>query len=123
MDLERSLALFVELDMHLWLQQHPRLLSAAGAFYVWAHVPALIGVLVTAWCLRPQLYRRLRDWLVWTPLIVLAGYVLVPTAPPRLLPGAGFPDTLTQLWGAGGATLAPTVQSPYAALPSGHIAF
>lgn len=39
------------------------------------------------------------------------------------MPGLGFQDTLTQLWGADGAALAHTVQSPYAAVPSGHVAF
>ena len=40
MDFERSLGLFVEPDLHAWLQRHDRLLEAAGAFYVWVHVPA-----------------------------------------------------------------------------------
>lgn len=37
--------------------------------------------------------------------------------------GLGFEDTLTQSWGAEGAALAHTVQSPFAAMPSGHVAF
>ena len=122
-DFERALGLFFEYDLYAWLQRHDTLLAAAGAFYVGAHVPALIGVLVATWCVRPERFPILRDWLVATQLIVVAGYLLVPTAPPRLVPGLGFGDTLTQLWGGGGASLAHTVQSPYAALPSGHVAF
>jgi hypothetical protein len=122
-DFERTLGLFFELDLYSWLQRHDTLLAAVGAFYVGAHVPALIGVLVATWCVRPWRFGVLRDWLLATQLFVVAGYLLVPTAPPRLVPGLGFGDTLTQLWGGGGASLAHTVQSPYAALPSGHVAF
>jgi hypothetical protein len=34
-------------------------------------------------------YLRVRDTIIVTNAIGLAGYVLLPTAPPRLLPGAG----------------------------------
>ncbi len=64
-----------------------------------------------------------RNWFLLTQALVVAGYVLLPTAPPRLLDGFAFRNTLTQLWGADAATLAHTVQSPYAAVPSGHVAF
>ena len=55
--------------------------------------------------------------------MLVAGYLTFPTAPPRLVPEAGFRDTLTELWGADATALAHTVQSPYAAMPSGHVAF
>lgn len=123
MDFERSLGLFVELDLHLWLQRHEWLLTLAGSFYVWAHVSVLVGLLAFNWFADPARFRRLRDWLLATQVIVVAGYLVVPTAPPRLLPEAGFRDTLTQLWGTDATALAHTVQSPYAAMPSGHVAF
>ena len=122
-DFERSVGLFFEADLHAWLQRHDALLAAAGGFYVWAHVPALVGVLVYSGFASPARFARLRDWFLATQLIVVAGYLLLPTAPPRLVPGLGFEDTLTQLWGVEGAALAHTVQSPYAAVPSGHVAF
>lgn len=123
MDVERALGLFVEYDLYAWLQQHDRLMAGAGAFYVGVHVPSVIGILVATWCVRPARFRGLRDWFLATQVIVVAGYLLLPTAPPRLVPGLGFGDTLTQLWGSEGASLAHTVQSPYAAMPSGHVAF
>ncbi len=122
-DLERSLGLFFEPALHAWLQQHAWLLAAAGVFYVWVHVPALIGIFVWAWLAHRPRFTLLRDWFLATQALVVAGYLLVPTAPPRLLGGFGFRDTLSQLWGTSGASLAHTVQSPYAAMPSGHVAF
>jgi hypothetical protein len=44
--------------------------------------------------------------------VVVAGYLLVPTAPPRMLRGGPEP-----------ASWAHSLQSQYAALPSGHVAF
>ena len=120
---ERSLGLFFEPAVHAWLQQHAWLLFAAGSFYVWVHVPALVGTLVWAWVAHRARFALLRDWFLATQAVVVAGYLLVPTAPPRFLGGYGFRDTLSQLWGADGASLAHTVQSPYAAMPSGHVAF
>ena len=49
--------------------------------------------------------------------------MLVPTAPPRLLPGAGYTDTPTGLWGEEAADSPHLLQSPFAAVPSGHVAF
>ncbi len=122
-DFERSLGLYVEHDLYLWLQRHDGLLAAAGAFYLWAHISALIGVLVATWCLRPERFARLRDGFLCTQVLVVAGYVAIPLAPPRLVPGLGYGDTLSQLVGGDGASLAHAVQSPYAAMPSGHVAF
>ena len=122
-DAERSLGLFFEPAVHAWLQQHAWLLAAAGFFYVWVHVPALVGTLVWAWIADRARFALLRDWFLATQAVVVAGYLSVPTAPPRFLGGHGFRDTLSQLWGADGAALAHTVQSPYAAMPSGHVAF
>jgi hypothetical protein len=123
MDFERSLGLFVEPGLHAWLQRHDWLLSLAGGFYVWAHVSALVGILTFTWFASTTRFRRLRDAFVCTQLVVVAGYLALPTAPPRLVPEAGFRDTFTQLWGADATALAHTVQSPYAAMPSGHVAF
>ncbi len=79
------------------MQRHGWLLAAAGVFYVWVHIPALLGVLTFSWFADAARFRLLRDWFLCTQLAVVAGYLLVPTAPPRVLARAGFCDTLTQL--------------------------
>jgi membrane-associated phospholipid phosphatase len=122
-DLERSLGLFVEPAVHAWAAGAGWLLTAAGVFYVWAHVPVAGWALIWTWYLRRDAYPTLRNAFVATQVVVIAVYVLIPTAPPRLLPGAGFTDTLTGLWGRELADSAHLLQSPYAAMPSGHVAF
>ena len=109
--------------MHGWASGHGWLLAAAGAIYVWLHLPAAVGALVWAWLERPGAFRSVRDVFVLAQTMTIAGALALPTAPPRMLGGLGFEDTLARLWGKGAEGLAHSLQSPYAALPSGHVAF
>jgi hypothetical protein len=122
-DAERSLGVFAEPAVHGWASGHGWLLGAAGAIYVWVHLPAAIGALVWAWLERPSAFRSVRDVFVLAQTMTIAGALALPTAPPRMLGGLGFEDTLARLWGRGAEGLAHSLQSPYAALPSGHVAF
>jgi len=122
-DAERALGLFFEPAVHAWVADRPALLTAAGLFYVWVHLPATIGALVWVRLERPHAFPVARDTFLATQAITVAGYVLVPVAPPRMLPGHGFTDTLAAVYGSGAEQLAHSVQSPYAAMPSGHVAF
>jgi hypothetical protein len=123
MDVERALGVYVEPAVHTWTLGHPELMAAAGAFYVLAHVPVAGWALVWTWFLRRDRFRLVRDTFLWTQILLVTVYVLVPTAPPRLVPGAGYADTLTTLWGREFAESTHVVQSPFAAVPSGHVAF
>jgi hypothetical protein len=63
--------------------------------------------------------------LVGTSLLALAGFALYPLAPPRLLPGADYVDTVVRFhtWGS---LASPSVASPsnqFAAMPSLHVAW
>jgi hypothetical protein len=117
----RAPRLFVEPGVHEWVRAHPALLTAAGLFYVWVHLPATVGALIWARLERPEAFATARNTFLATQLLTVAGYLLVPVAPPRMLPG--FTDTLAAVYGSGGERLAHSVQSPYAAMPSGHVAF
>ena len=56
-------------------------------------------------------------------VIGLVGYVLLPTAPPRMFPDLGFADTLADFGGLNhGSGLVEVVSNPYAAMPSLHAA-
>jgi hypothetical protein len=120
---ERWLGIHVEPAVHAWGRGHPGLLMAASVFYVVAHVPVAGWALTWTWFLRRDRFTLVRDTFLWTQALLVLIYVLVPTAPPRLVPGAGFTDTLTGLWGRELADSAHTLQSPFAAVPSGHVAF
>jgi hypothetical protein len=65
---------------------------------------------------RHEAFTRFRDAILLTNVLGLIGYVLWPTAPPRMFPGLGFVDQLSQI---GVVQLAA---NPYAAMPSLHAA-
>src|SRR4051794_35593922 len=116
-DGERALGIYAEPAIHAWTAARPALLKLAGLFYLWVHFPATVGALVWARLERPRAFQAARDTFLFTQALTVAGYLLFPVAPPRMLPG--FTDT-----GAGdGERLANILQSPYAAMPSGHVAF
>ena len=53
----------------------------------------------------------------------LIGYVLLPTAPPRMFPSLGFLDTLDAFGGLNhGSGIVSLAANPYAAMPSLHAA-
>lgn len=121
--LEGELGLFVEPAIHAWVAPNATLMAGLGLFYVFAHLPALGGALVWTALERPAAYPRLRAIVLTAHGLTVLGYLALPTAPPRLLGDPRFTDTLGGLWGAGGSQLAHSVQSPYAAMPSGHVVF
>jgi membrane-associated phospholipid phosphatase len=62
-----------------------------------------------------------RNWLIFANLIGLVGYILVPTAPPRMFPEWGFIDTLGKYSSLNhDSGLISFVANPYAAMPSLH---
>jgi hypothetical protein len=118
-DVQRDLGLHPEPAMAAWLSARPGLLTAALAIYVLAHLPATVGVLVWARLERPAAFPALRDTFVAMQVLLLAVAAAVPTAPPRMLEAGD--DGIAALTGSAG--LAAALQSPYAAIPSGHAAF
>ena len=120
---EQALGIHVEPAVHRWALEHRTLLTLSGVFYVVAHVAVAGWALIWTWYLRRDRFALVRDTFLWTQGLLVVVYVLVPTAPPRLLPGAGFTDTLSGQWGKELADSAHLLQSPFAAVPSGHVAF
>ena len=120
---EQALGAFVEPGIHAWGSAHPWLMTLAGAAYIALHVPVLIGALAWVYLLHPAAFPRLRTAFLAAQALTVAGWVLLPTAPPRLVGGLGFEDTLASLWGARAEAGASWLQSPLAAMPSGHVVF
>jgi membrane-associated phospholipid phosphatase len=118
---ERAIGAFVVPEAHRWLVASP-LRPIADAVYLGAHVPALVGALVVAWHLRPALYERTRNVFLGAHALTVAAYVVVPTAPPRLVPSLVLHDPLAALPGEA-AGVAHHLQHAYAAFPSGHVVF
>ena len=71
---------------------------------------------------RNESFVRFRNTILLANLIGLVGYILMPTAPPRMF-GLGFVDSLAQLSGLNhGSGLIQLAANPYAAMPSLHAA-
>jgi hypothetical protein len=118
-DGERSLGLFVEPSMHAWVAARPPLLHALEFTYVGVHLPVTLGVLVWAWMARPQAFPLARNTFVAAQTLCAISYLVAPTAPPRMVAGLGY----SAAPGPGDHGIGRLVQSPYAAMPSAHIAF
>jgi membrane-associated phospholipid phosphatase len=72
---------------------------------------------------RHEAFVRFRNTILLANVIGLVGYVLLPTAPPRMFPDLGFADTLGDFGGLNhGSGLVQLAANPYAAMPSLHAA-
>ncbi|WP_062204437.1 phosphatase PAP2 family protein [Demequina salsinemoris] len=90
--IERWLGIDVERSWNGWISGHPTLMLAVSLWYATLHWVATAAVLVFLWLRRPRVYRPLFAILVGTTMSALAFFVLIPTAPPRLIDG--FVDVL-----------------------------
>jgi hypothetical protein len=118
-DVERRLGLFFEPEVHAWFDRRPPLMWALRTTYVAAHIPVALGVV--AWTRRahPDAFPQARDTFAATQALAVVGYLLAPTAPPRMIAGLGYDDRPRP----GDHGLGRSIQSPYAAMPSAHTAF
>jgi membrane-associated phospholipid phosphatase len=124
-DLERRLHVFLEPAIQAWVNDHAHpLLDLADWAYLNAHFVLTIGALIYIYARRNVHFYVVRDMFLIAMAIALVGYAAYPTAPPRLLPGWGFTDSIRQFTGIsiergpGSALL-----NAYAAVPSMHVCF
>src|SRR5205823_11055474 len=94
---------------------------AVGANYWYAvmHFVVTIGVLVWLYRSHPLQYRSVRIVLYASTLCALVGFWLFALAPPRLLPHAGFVDTIVRFhtWGSWGSNDIDAHSNQFAAMP------
>jgi hypothetical protein len=124
--LEKFLHLAVELPANHALAAWHALGQVLSIYYDFAHGVVTLGVLALVYVLAPDGYRRARSALLVIQAMGLVVFWLVPVAPPRLLPGAGFVDVVagSGTWGAwesGASTLAEHANQ-FASFPSLHVA-
>ena len=112
-----------EKSINTWVAAHEWLAQCLDYYYATLHFVVTIGVLLWLFIKRPHVYRGARTVLFTTTLIALGGFALYPTAPPRLLPGAGYIDTVIKFhtWGSLAQPEIASHSNQYAAMPSLHI--
>jgi membrane-associated phospholipid phosphatase len=122
-DFEARLHALIELDIQ-------RVVLSAGDWIVhvlnwtyWNSQFTVVGVvLLWVYLKRNEAFLRLRNVLLLANVLALVGFVLMPTAPPRLFAGY-FVDTLATSEALNhGSSLVQLASNPYAAMPSIHAA-
>jgi PAP2 superfamily protein len=128
LDVEAVAGLDVERSLNSGLNAVPPLAVLADYIYATLHYILTPAVLLWLAVRHRADYRRGRNTLLAATAVGLVGYWLLPTAPPRLLQGGGFLDTMALFsdWGWWGqAASAPRgmegLSNQYAALPSLHV--
>ena len=122
---ERASGLYHELGLQRFALNFTLVVRVSDVFYATAHVLVTTSVLVWLFIAHPGRYRRAR-----TALLIMTGGALIvfwlfPTAPPRMMPNAGFADTLFRVGGLL-SSRTPAIEhilDLYAAMPSLHAAW
>jgi membrane-associated phospholipid phosphatase len=100
------------------------LLELAVSWTYWNSEFTVVGLaLLWVYLWRHAHFARFRNTILLANVLGLVGYVLLPTAPPRMFPSLGFVDTLAAFGGVNhGSGLIELASNPYAAMPSLHAA-
>jgi PAP2 superfamily len=122
-DVERRVGSLWELSLQSVLGSSEWLIRLTSWTY-WLSQFAVLGLaLLFVYLRRTDSFLRFRNTVLVANLIGLVGYVLLPTAPPRMFPDVGFVDTLALFGGLDhSSTVIEFASNPYAAMPSLHAA-
>jgi membrane-associated phospholipid phosphatase len=99
-------------------------LATAASWTYWNSEFTILGLaLLWVYLRRNEAFIRFRNTILLANAIGLVGYVLLPTAPPRMFPDFGFSDTLSGFGELNhGSGIIQFAANPYAAMPSLHAA-
>lgn len=121
--LEHVLGIAVEEHINHAADSVTWLIVGMNYYYATLHFLVTLGVLVWLYRRHPGRYAAARLALFATTGVALLGYYLFPLAPPRLMYGGGFVDTVTlhHTWGSMASGDLKHMSNQYAAMPSMHI--
>jgi len=121
--LEEHVGRLFELSLQHLAESSRFLLLAVSWTYWLAEFPVLGLALLWVYLRRHEHFHRFRNWILLANVLGLLGYVLLPTAPPRMFANFGFDDVLQLVGGMNhGSGLVQLAANPYAAMPSLHAA-
>ncbi len=119
--LERALGMYWELEMQSWILDQYWAIRAMNWIYFWGHMPVIVVFAVYLWVWHRPTYTLIRNAFLASGAIAVVIYALYPVAPPRLIPLAGYIDTMAIFDRVGyQAQEAQAFVNPYAAIPSLH---
>src|SRR5947209_889959 len=120
---ERTLRIFHELSVQRFAAHHGLVQSVANWTYFNCQFTISFGFLFWVYLRRNEAYPLVRNVFLAANAIGLACYMLYPAAPPRMLTGLGFVDTLNETSVNHRSGLIASLSNPYAAMPSLHTAY
>ncbi|MER7761369.1 phosphatase PAP2 family protein [Streptomyces sp. NPDC097619] len=120
---EHQLGIAVEKTVNHAVDSVTWLIVGMNYYYATLHFIVTIGVLVWVYRTQPGRYAATRLVLFATTGVALVGYYCYPLAPPRLMTGENFIDTVLvhQTWGSMASGDLKNMSNQYAAMPSMHI--
>jgi membrane-associated phospholipid phosphatase len=122
--IERGLGLFIEPSVHAWAEANELVIDFASWMYVNSHFAITTLTLAWIYLRRNERFYFVRNMFMVAMGLALVGYLLLPTAPPRMLPEWGFSDSVATFMGVDPDTGSANVLfNPFAAIPSMHVAF
>jgi hypothetical protein len=120
---ERGVHIFVEPTVQAWASGSQVVVDAASWIYLNAQTTTMIAALLWLYVQRNSSFYFVRNMMIVSMAIALVGYIVFPTAPPRMLPEWGFADTVADLTGVHTDSVTANARfNPYAAIPSMHLA-
>ena len=123
-NIERGLGLFFEPSVNAWATTHSLVNDLASWMYVNSHFAITTGALAWIYLRRNERFYFVRNMFMVAMGLALLGYVTLPTAPPRMMEGYGFHDSVAAFTGVDADTGSASVLfNPFAAIPSMHVAF
>ena len=96
--------------------------SVGSWMYLNTHFIVTTFTLAFIYLLRNEHFYWVRNMFMVAMGLALVGYVVFPTAPPRLMPEWGFQDSVADFTGVDAQT-SGALFNPFAAVPSMHVAF
>ncbi|MDF3297230.1 phosphatase PAP2 family protein [Streptomyces tropicalis] len=120
---EHRLGIAVEQSVNHVVNSVNWLIVGMNYYYATLHFVITVGVLFWLYRRHPGRYAAARTVLFATTGIALLGYYLYPLAPPRLMTGGRFVDTVQvhHTWGSMASGDLKHMSNQYAAMPSMHI--
>jgi hypothetical protein len=121
---ERSLGVFFEPGLQQAFLNHRWIIDLANFMYLNSHFLLTTSFLIWLYLRRNDNFYFVRNMFLVAMGLALVGYTLFPAAPPRMIPGAGFTDTISAFTHTTqNSAITSLLVNPYAAVPSMHIAF
>lgn len=123
---ERALRLNMEHGVQSFAMSVPGLTDAASLMYLNAQFSVTFGAMIYIYIRHNHAFGFVRNMFIGAWALALVGYVAMPTAPPRLVPGLGIHDAVAALTNVDPSDHTASVSklyNPYAAVPSMHVGF